>query len=60
MPRLSASAFASSREPAELNRDGIETPRTFSGPSASAAITAVSAESIPPLSPSTADWNPHL
>ena len=39
---------------------GIETPTTFSGPSASTAIAATTAESIPPLRPSTADLKPHF
>ena len=39
---------------------GIETPITFSGPRASTAITAVSAESMPPLSPTTTLRKPHL
>ena len=39
---------------------GIDTPTTFSAPSARTAIAATTAESIPPLKPSTADLKPHL
>ncbi len=39
---------------------GMETPTTFSAPSASTAIAATTAESIPPLKPSTADLKPHF
>ena len=38
----------------------MDTPKTFSGPSASAAITATSAESMPPDNPTSTDLNPHL
>ena len=44
---------ASSREAAEVNPEGIDTPTTCEGPSASAAMQAQSAESTPPESPST-------
>ena len=40
--------------------DGIRTPRTFGAPTASAAMAAVSAESIPPERPSTTRVKPHL
>ena len=50
----SASARASSTLPAHENGDGIGTPSTLTrAPSASAAITAVSAESMPPERPSS-------
>ena len=39
---------------------GMETPTTFSAPSASTAIAATTAESIPPLNPSTADLKLHF
>ena len=42
------------------NGDGISTPSTCSAPSASAAMAAVSAESMPPDRPSTALAKPHL
>jgi hypothetical protein len=48
MPRLAASRRASSRECCEEIEEGRETPMTFSGPKASAAITATTAESMPP------------
>jgi len=44
--------------PGEENCVGIVTPCTASGPSASAAMTAVTAESMPPLNPSTTDLKP--
>jgi hypothetical protein len=50
----------SSTEPDDENSDGIVTPSTAPGPSASAAIAAVSAESIPPDSPTTIFVNPFL
>ncbi len=39
---------------------GIPTPTTFSAPSASTAIAATSAESIPPLNPTSTLLNPHF
>ena len=39
--------------PSEVKRDGSRTPRTRSAPRASTATAAVSAESMPPESPST-------
>ena len=53
MPRASARAVASSRDPSLEYRDGIDTPCTCSAPKASAAITATSEESIPPDIPIT-------
>ena len=47
-PRFSLTSRASSRVASDEKRDGIETVWTRSGPSASAAIAAVSAESMPP------------
>ena len=38
----------------------METPTTFSGPSDSTAMAATTAESIPPLKPSTADLKLHF
>ena len=40
--------------------DGMATPRTRSGPSASTAMAAVSAESMPPLKPRHALEKPDL
>ena len=53
MPRFFASASASSLLSREVIDDGMKTPVTWSGPSASTAIDAVSAESMPPLTPIT-------
>ena len=53
IPRLRQSLRASVTLPPELYFDGMETPTTFSAPTASAAMAAVRAESIPPLIPST-------
>ena len=39
---------------------GMETPTTFSAPSAFTAIAATTAESIPPLNPSTAERKLHF
>ena len=44
----------------DLNCDGIETPTTCSAPSASTAIAAVNAESMPPESPSRTVAKPFL
>jgi len=60
MPRMRASSRASSSEWAELYREGMATPRTAAGPSAAAATQAVSALSMPPESPTTAERKPHL
>ena len=60
MPRLRASVCASSRECCEEMIDGREMPRTLEGPKASAAITATSAESIPPERATSAFLNPLL
>jgi hypothetical protein len=49
-PRFLARMRASSRECWLEMAEGRETPITFSGPNASAAITATSAESMPPES----------
>ena len=46
--------------PALENGDGMRTPSTHSGPNASAAMAAVSAESMPPESPSSTRAKPHL
>jgi hypothetical protein len=54
MPRFAATRAASERVSPLLKREGIETPTTRPAPSASTAIAAVSAESIPPESPMTA------
>ncbi len=43
-----------------MNPEGIDTPTTFAGPSASAAMQAHSAESTPPESPSTTVSKPFL
>ena len=45
---------ADSVERASVYREGIATPVTFAAPSASAAITAATDESIPPDNPITA------
>ncbi len=49
--RLAASSIASSNDAADEWRDGIITPRTPFGPTAAAAMQAVTAESMPPESP---------
>ena len=51
IPSDSAIAAASSRLSCDVKREGMRTPITFSGPRASAATTAVRAESTPPESP---------
>src|SRR5436190_1912584 len=58
--RLSASSRASRCVPVEEKRDGIETQWTRSAPSASTASAAVSAESIPPETPTTISRKPFL
>ena len=60
IPRLRATASASSMLPREEYGLGMETPITFSAPRASTAITATTAESTPPLKPSTADLKLHF
>ena len=60
IPTLCASACASSILPRDEYGLGMETPVTFSAPNASAAMTAVTAESIPPLKPITTEWKLHL
>ena len=60
MPRFAARARASSVEASEVKREGISTPRTFSGPRASAARQATRAESMPPERPRTAREKPVL
>ena len=51
---LKRNANESSTEPFDENSDGIKIVCTFSGPSAVAARTVTSAESIPPLNPKIA------
>jgi hypothetical protein len=58
--KFSARAAASVTLPAEEYIEGIETPTTFSGPSAATARAQVTAESIPPESPTRAPRKPHL
>ena len=58
IPRLVASSFASSSDSSDEYRDGMATPSTFSAPTASAATTAVSEESILADSPTTHDAKP--
>jgi hypothetical protein len=60
IPRLRANDSASSMLPRLEKGEGIKTPSTFDGPSASTAIAAVNAESIPPDRPSTTREKPHL
>ena len=59
-PRFSARALESVSEPSDEYRDGMVMPCTRSGPSASTAMEATSAESIPPDSPTTTSENPFL
>ena len=58
MLRLSANFSASNFVPGEEYCDGMDIPTTLSGPNASTAITAVKAESIPPLKPITTFLKP--
>ena len=51
MPRLRASSLASSTDSWDEKGEGISSARTFSAPSASAAIEATTAESMPPERP---------
>jgi hypothetical protein len=60
IPSRAATSAASSSDVAEVKRDGSITPRTASGPSASAAIAATSAESTPPDRPSSTRRMPDL
>ncbi len=60
MARPSARAWASVTLPALEYGDGMSTPSTFAGPSASAATAATSAESMPPDRPSRARRKPLL
>ena len=60
IPRLAANSSASATECSLEYREGISTPCTWSGPSASTATTAVNEESIPPDSPTHTSWNPDL
>ena len=60
IPSRRATSAASSSEPREVYSEGSITPRTFSGPSASAAMVATIALSIPPDRPSSAFLNPVL
>ena len=54
IPRFSASFLASDWVWEEEYLEGMETPSTFSLPSASTAMTVVSDESMPPLMPTIA------
>ncbi len=56
----SARAWASSTEWPDEYRLGIATPLTRFAPSASIAIAATSAESMPPDKPRTTDLKPFL
>ena len=60
IPRVLDSFFESSMLPIEEYREGIVIPITFSFPRASFAMQQVTAESIPPDSPSITFLNPHL
>ncbi len=60
MPRFAANASESVTLPSLENRDGMSTPTTRSGPSASTAIAATSDESMPPESPMSTSVNPFL
>ena len=60
MPVASASACASSTEWLEEYLLGIATPLTRFAPSASIAMAATKAESMPPDKPRTTDLNPFL
>ncbi len=53
MPRFFAIRAASRRVPAEEYGEGMVTPVTLAAPSASTAMQATSAESIPPERPTT-------
>ena len=60
MPSSTASFSASVSEWSEEYRDGMSTPWTWSGPTASAAMTATSDESTPPDSAIATSVNPFL
>ena len=60
IPRRSATSIASVTDPGLEYGDGIARARTASGPRASAASVATSAESIPPESPSVTSRKPFL
>ena len=60
IPSRCASSAASSLLIEAVYRDGMAKPVTFSGPSARAASTAVSAESTPPERPRTTLRKPVL
>ena len=60
IPRFVTSDEASSIEPVEEKRDGINTPCTRAGPRASAAIVATSEESTPPDKPTSTSVKPFL
>ena len=60
MPRFSARAAASVLLWPLENLDGIEIPQTRELPRASTASAATSAESIPPLNPTSTFFMPHL
>ena len=60
MPSLSAMARASATLLSEEYGPGMATAVTLSRPTASTAITAVSAESMPPLKPISTREKPHL
>jgi hypothetical protein len=58
MPSWPARSSASSIDPVLEYRDGIDRACTWSAPSASVAIVATKAESMPPESPTTTSVNP--
>jgi hypothetical protein len=58
MPRLRAIATASATECSDEYGEGIATPVTCSGPSASAAMVTTTAESMPPDRPIRASSKP--
>ena len=60
IPRFLANACASALLPSEEYGPGMDTPRTFSAPSASTAMLATTEESIPPLRPTNTFLKPHL
>ena len=60
VPRLAARASESLTEPGLEYGEGMSTQVTLAGPRASAAMAAVSAESMPPERPITAREKPHL
>ncbi len=58
IPRLAASSSASVTLPSLEKRDGMSTPTTWLGPSASTAIAATSDESMPPDNPMSTSVKP--